>query len=1356
MKNFTIKKWYLLFVCMFTSLATLTGCSGGVFGGGLWNTPHPPVITAYSLVGAVGTINESAKTISVTVPFATVLTNLTATYATTAISVSVADVPQTSGVAPTNNFTNPVLYTATAADHSTAKYLVTVTVALPIDKAITAYSIDGVVGTINPAAKTILVAMPYGTDVTGSGKDLMRPSFSASATDVRVGGVLQQSPALVSRNFSNLVVYTVTAADTSAVNYTVIVTVASQIDKALTAFSIDGINGVINPTTRTVVVAMPYGTDITGLSKDPMRVTYSASATDVRVVGTLQQSPALVARNFSSLVVYTVTAADTSAVSYTIFVTVAPAIDKGITAYSIDGVVGTINPLTQTIVVTMPYGTDITGLSKDPMRASFTATATDVRVAGTLQQSPAPAARNFSGLVVYTVTAADSSTALYTVFVTVASPIDKAITAFSIDGINGTINPTTRTVVVAMPYGTDITGLGKDPMRASYSASASDVRVAGTLQQSPALTARNFSNLVVYTVTAADTSSASYTVFVTVASQVDKALTAFSIDGVNGTINSTTRTVVVAMPFGTDITGLGKDPMRVTYSASVTDVRVAGTPQLSPAVAARNFSSLVVYTLTAADTSAVSYSVFVTVAPAIDNGITAYSIDGVVGTINPVAKTVLVTMPFGTDITGLSKDPMRASFTATTTDVRVAGTLQQSPAVTARNFSSPVLYTVTSADSSTALYTVIVTVASPIDKAITAFSIDGVNGTINATTRTIVVAMPYGTDITGLGKDPMRATYSASATDVRVAGTLQQSPALAARNFSSLVVYTVTAADSSAVSYAIFVTVAPAIDNSITAYSIDGIVGTINPVAKTILVTMPYGTDITGLSKDPMRASFTATATDVRVAGTLQQSPAPAARNFSGLVVYTVTSADSSTATYTVIVTVASPIDKAITAFSIDGVIGTINQVTKTILVAMPYGTDVTGLGTDPMRATYTATATDVQVGGVVQQSPALAARNFSSMVVYTVTAADGSTVSYTVFVTVASPVDKTITAYSLDGVIGTISQTTRTILVNMPFGTNVTGIGTNPMIATYIASSTDVTVNGASQISGTTRNNFTNPVPYKVTAADTSTATYTVIVTVALYVPTPGDAGAAPFLASADTFGIIANDAITNSGATLMHLYGDVALAGPTSTSTALVAFTVGGTAAVPTSPRVTGQIITTDKGNSALLRQLRLDLQSAYDKNKIGSVRVAPSSVPTLTSNGGTFIPGVVDLSGMVLRPGIYAVGTTIDTFGLSNVAGPLVLDAQGNADAVFIFQADTMTTTTGSVVLQGGANPKNVFWIMTNNATIGTNTFFQGTIVAGRTITINANTIVEGRMLAGADSSAPVGTGNLTVSGIITVPK
>jgi hypothetical protein len=45
------------------------------------------------------------------------------------------------------------------------------------------------------------------------------------------------------------------------------------------------------------------------------------------------------------------------------------------------------------------------------------------------------------------------------VFVTVALSSAKAITAFSLAGVTGTINETGKTIAVVMPYGTDVTAL---------------------------------------------------------------------------------------------------------------------------------------------------------------------------------------------------------------------------------------------------------------------------------------------------------------------------------------------------------------------------------------------------------------------------------------------------------------------------------------------------------------------------------------------------------------------------------------------------------------------------------------------------------------------------------------------------------------------------------------------------------------------------------------------------------------------------------------------------------------------------------------------------------------------------------
>ena len=78
--------------------------------------------------------------------------------------------------------------------------------------------------------------------------------------------------------------------------------------------------------------------------------------------------------------------------------------------------------------------------------------------------------------------------------------------------------------------------------------------------------------------------------------------------------------------------------------------------------------------------------------------------------------------------------------------------------------------------------------------------------------------------------------------------------------------------------------------------------------------------------------------------------------------------------------------EKAITAFSLDGVTGTIDQTGKTIVVNVLICTDLTAL-------TPTITHTGRSISPAVPQ-------NFSSPVAYTVTAANGTSVIYTVTVT--------------------------------------------------------------------------------------------------------------------------------------------------------------------------------------------------------------------------------------------------------------------------------------------------------------------------------------------------------------------
>jgi hypothetical protein len=84
---------------------------------------------------------------------------------------------------------------------------------------------------------------------------------------------------------------------------------------------------------------------------------------------------------------------------------------------------------------------------------------------------------------------------------------------------------------------------------------------------------------------------------------------------------------------------------------------------------------------------------------------------------------------------------------------------------------------------------------------------------------------------------------------------------------------------------------------------------------------------------------------------------------------------------------------------------------------------------------------------------------------------------------------------------------------------------------------------------------------------------------------------------------------------------------------------------------------------------------------------------------------------------------------------ITGTLTLDGQGNANAVWIFQiASSLTTlSTSNVVLAGGASAHNIFWQVGSSATLGTNSTFNGSILALTSITLTTGATLNGRALA-----------------------
>lgn len=228
---------------------------------------------------------------------------------------------------------------------------------------------------------------------------------------------------------------------------------------------------------------------------------------------------------------------------------------------------------------------------------------------------------------------------------------------------------------------------------------------------------------------------------------------------------------------------------------------------------------------------------------------------------------------------------------------------------------------------------------------------------------------------------------------------------------------------------------------------------------------------------------------------------------------------------------------------------------------------------------------------------------------------------------------------------------------------------------------------------------------------ADAMLNDYTWSFTVAAVAPPPQSQ-----LGTASTFGIMATSAITNTGAATM-INGDVAL--EPGTSNGLLPVQVNGTIHI----------------NDSVSHQAGIDLLAAYNYYK---------GLPP-----GTTITGGADLGALYpngIPPGTYTSGSTM------LVSTPLVLDAQGNANAVWVFQiGSSLTTNTplGNVSLLNGAQAKNVFWVPTSDATIGVSTTFNGTIVAGRDATAQTGATINGRILAGAITAGTVALDTNTVN-------
>ena len=399
--------------------------------------------------------------------------------------------------------------------------------------------------------------------------------------------------------------------------------------------------------------------------------------------------------------------------------------------------------------------------------------------------------------------------------------------------------------------------------------------------------------------------------------------------------------------------------------------------------------------------------------------------------------------------------------------------------------------------------------------------------------------------------------------------------------------------------------------------------------------------------------------------------------------------------------------------------------VTSTLPVNLGVGvalnTRVSATFSEPMLSSTVDSATFILKQGTTGLSGAVTydaatktatlvpAAVLSSSLVYTATVTTGAKSAKGV--ALATPYTWTFTTAPNASPPKVISTTPADVATNVSINKHPTATFDRAMSPSSLNSSTFLLKGGVTPVSGivslnslTNTATFTPATPLLIghvytatlttgvqdTGANTLTGSYTWTFTTSACSQGPVVLGAA------SNFAVLAGSTVTNTG--LTSITGDVGVS--------------PGTALTGLPP---GTVVGAKHAGDAVSAQGIADLTTAYNDAAARSLCVV-----SLAGNMG----------GLTLGPGLYK-----STSSLEISSGDLTLDAQGDSDAIFIFQMASTLTTTGArqVMLTGGAKSTNVYWQVGTSATFGTSSRMQGTVMADQAITLNTGATLNGRALA-----------------------